>query len=94
MGAVREPVNPPAGQFGQARRLLLPTRDLRLVGVDEQGLAVARNRSLVDHDLLHVGEGRQVEAAHQALDTAKNAVQEAQQAVRDQAGAAPWGRPR
>src|SRR3954466_179712 len=46
---------------GGTKRLLLATRDLRGVGVDQQRLSVAGDGALVDHDLVDVGERREVE---------------------------------
>src|SRR5688572_30272714 len=52
----------PAGAYGEVRRpLLLATRDLWLVGVDQQRLAFAADRALVHDDLLDVREGGKVE---------------------------------
>src|SRR6185437_12466272 len=62
VGAGGTPIKPPEGErAGELGDLLLPTRDLRLVGVDEERLAVAGDGAVVDHHLLDVGERRQVE---------------------------------
>src|SRR5207253_913445 len=61
MGPTKRTDKPPKGGCLVAGSLLLATRDLGLVGVDEQGLAVAIDAVLVDDDLLDVRQRRQVE---------------------------------
>src|SRR2546421_3430787 len=61
MGPTTPADKPPKGGWRLPASLLLATRDLGLVGVDEQGLAFAVDAVLVDDDLLDVRERRQVE---------------------------------
>src|SRR6185437_16795591 len=62
MRAGETPIKSPGrGSERGIARLLLATRELRLVGVDEKGLAVAGNRAIVDDHLLDVRERRKVE---------------------------------
>src|SRR5712692_2590698 len=61
MGPSKRTDKPPKGGCLVAASLLLASRDLGLVGVDEQRLAVAIDAVLVDDDLLDVRQRRKVE---------------------------------